>query len=83
MTQVYTLVSTLLGLQNYQATTINSNRNQKDHVYGNPAYYIKGGKRTGVSILVEAYGNDVLNSYLSRSWTLTSKPPSLDRTLSL
>lgn len=47
LTQVYDVVKSLLSKQNYSEITINSNRNSKDHVYGNPAYYVQGGKRTG------------------------------------
>lgn len=38
--QVYAVVKSLLGLQNYSELTINSNPNAKDHVYGHPAYYV-------------------------------------------
>ncbi|KAF8605228.1 cellobiose dehydrogenase [Ceratobasidium sp. AG-I] len=47
LTQVYDVVKSLLDKQNYSGITINSNANAKDHVYGNPAYYVQGGKRTG------------------------------------
>ncbi|CAE6505183.1 unnamed protein product [Rhizoctonia solani] len=47
LTQVYDVVKSILDKQNYSATTINNNVNAKDHVYGNPGYYIKNGKRTG------------------------------------
>ncbi|CEL59822.1 Cellobiose dehydrogenase OS=Phanerochaete chrysosporium GN=CDH-1 PE=1 SV=1 [Rhizoctonia solani AG-1 IB] len=45
--QVYDVVKSILDKQNYSATTINNNVNAKDHVYGHPGYYVKGGKRTG------------------------------------
>ncbi|KAG8745775.1 hypothetical protein FRC10_007036 [Ceratobasidium sp. 414] len=48
LTQVYNVTKSLLSLQNYQETTINNNPNAKDHVYGNPAYYIQGGRRFGL-----------------------------------
>ncbi|KAG8687354.1 hypothetical protein FRC12_017219 [Ceratobasidium sp. 428] len=47
LTQVYDVVKTLLTKQGYQETTINSNPNAKDHVFGNPAYYTVGGRRNG------------------------------------
>ncbi|QRV98090.1 GMC oxidoreductase [Ceratobasidium sp. AG-Ba] len=47
LTQAYDVVKSVLSKQNYQETTINSNPNAKNFVYGNPAYYIQGGKRTG------------------------------------
>ena len=40
LTQVYDVVKSLLDKQSYSAVTINSNVNAKDHVYGNPAYYV-------------------------------------------
>ncbi|KAF8596986.1 hypothetical protein BDV93DRAFT_527730 [Ceratobasidium sp. AG-I] len=47
LTQVYDVVKSLLDKQSYTAVTINNNVNQKNHVYGNPAYYTQGGKRVG------------------------------------
>ncbi|KAG8688196.1 hypothetical protein FRC11_005887 [Ceratobasidium sp. 423] len=47
LTQVYDVVKSILDKQNYSALAINSNPNAKDHVYGNPSYYVQGGKRTG------------------------------------
>jgi cellobiose dehydrogenase (acceptor) len=41
LTQVYDVVKSLLDKQNYSALTINDNPNSKDHVYGNPAYYVR------------------------------------------
>jgi hypothetical protein len=40
MTQVYDIVKSLLDKQNYSGITINNNPSAKDHVYGNPAYYV-------------------------------------------
>ncbi|KAG8697384.1 hypothetical protein FRC08_006563 [Ceratobasidium sp. 394] len=48
LTQVYDVTKAILTKQGYQETTINNNPNAKDHVVGNPAYYIQGGRRYGV-----------------------------------
>ncbi|KAG8994110.1 hypothetical protein FRB94_010106 [Tulasnella sp. JGI-2019a] len=47
LTQVFTVVQSLLAPQGYTQAVINSNPNFKDHVYGHPAFDFVGGQRTG------------------------------------
>jgi cellobiose dehydrogenase (acceptor) len=46
LTQVFDVVKSLLTPQGFNQATINDGPNQKDHVYGHPAYNFLGGKRS-------------------------------------
>lgn len=45
MTQVFDVVKALITPQGFNQATINDGPNQKDHIYGHPAYNFVGGKR--------------------------------------
>ncbi|TFK65977.1 cellobiose dehydrogenase [Pluteus cervinus] len=45
--QTFNVVSKLLSSQGYRQLTINDAPDQKDHVFGYPAYNFQGGKRAG------------------------------------
>ncbi|KAG8845518.1 hypothetical protein FRB96_002486 [Tulasnella sp. 330] len=47
LTQVYDVVSQLLGKRSFTALNINTNPNAKNFVYGRPDYNFVGGERTG------------------------------------